>query len=206
MLDGTDQNLALALEKLGTTSRFELAAGEQAFRADDPVEFIFRLEAGRIRLLRHSPEGAEVTLHVARAGETFAEASLFAEHYHCDAVADVPSKLLGHTKAHVLQALCADPEFSRYWIEHLSRQVQTLRARVELMNLRPARCRVLAYLRSQSTNDRIIRLDRSWKSIATDLGLTHEAVYRALAGLERDGLIARDRTRPFVELRYPQVG
>jgi DNA-binding Lrp family transcriptional regulator len=37
-----------------------------------------------------------------------------------------------------------------------------------------------------------VELERTWKVIATEIGLTHEAVYRALAELERDGLIERD--------------
>ena len=37
--------------------------------------------------------------------------------------------------------------------------------------------------------------------IATEIGLTHEAVYRALAELEREGLIQRDEKA--VVLRQP---
>jgi DNA-binding Lrp family transcriptional regulator len=46
-----------------------------------------------------------------------------------------------------------------------------------------------------------VELERPWKTIATEIGLTHEAVYRALAELERDGLIERDEKA--VVLRRP---
>jgi DNA-binding MarR family transcriptional regulator len=46
-----------------------------------------------------------------------------------------------------------------------------------------------------------VKLEWTWKTIATEIGLTHEAVYRALAELERDGLIERDRGT--VALRQP---
>jgi DNA-binding IclR family transcriptional regulator len=36
------------------------------------------------------------------------------------------------------------------------------------------------------------RLGRSWKSLAAELGLSHEATYRALARLERAGLLRRE--------------
>ena len=52
------------------------------------------LEAGEIRLARSDPEGREVILFRAQPGDTFAEASLFSETYHCDAVASVPSAVL----------------------------------------------------------------------------------------------------------------
>jgi hypothetical protein len=36
------------------------------------------------------------------------------------------------------------------------------------------------------------RLGRSWKSLAAELGLSHEATYRALARLERTGALRRE--------------
>lgn len=36
------------------------------------------------------------------------------------------------------------------------------------------------------------RLGRSWKSLAAELGLSHEATYQALARLERAGLLQRE--------------
>ena len=52
---------------------------------------------------------------------------------------------------------------------------------------------MLAYLHSHlSASGRHVVLERTWKAIATEIGLTHEAVYRALAELEREGLIERD--------------
>jgi DNA-binding MarR family transcriptional regulator len=61
---------------------------------------------------------------------------------------------------------------------------------------------VLAYLHNHlSASARRVELERTWKTIATEIGLTHEAVYRALAELERDGLIERDEKA--VVLRRP---
>ena len=47
-----------------------LEAGEALFRQGDPAVAIFRLESGRIRLLRHTEDGVAVVMHVARPGET----------------------------------------------------------------------------------------------------------------------------------------
>jgi DNA-binding IclR family transcriptional regulator len=79
--------------------------------------------------------------------------------------------------------------------------VQTLRAQVALLGLNAARERILAFLRMQAGSGRTVVLDRSWKVVATELGLTHEAVYRTLATLEREGLILRDLKGRSVELR-----
>lgn len=62
--------------------------------------------------------------------------------------------------------------------------------------------RVLAYLHQHlGASLGRVDLERTWKMIATEIGLTHEAVYRALAELEREGLIQRDEKA--VVLRQP---
>lgn len=180
--------------------RLVVDQGGSVFITGDPTRGLFRVESGRIRLVRHAIDGSTVTLHIARDAETFAEASLFAARYHCDAVADLPSTVLHYEKTQVLAHLASHPERASRWIAHLSRQVQALRAQVALLGLNTARERILAFLRTAGGDGAVVRLDRPWKAIASELGLTHEALYRALAGLERDGLIERDNAHKSVRL------
>ncbi len=75
----------------------------------------------------------------------------------------------------------------------LASQVRDLRRRLELRNIRSAAARVLAWLRLHASGSPpLVRNCRSWTQVADDLGLTREAVYRALAALERQGRISRD--------------
>jgi CRP-like cAMP-binding protein len=107
-----------------------------------------------------------------------------------------------YPKRALLSALREDSVAALALTDHLARQVQTLRGQVELLNIKSARDRVLAYLHNQlSASARRLEPERTWKTIATEIGLTHEAVYRALAELERDGLIERDEKA--VVLRRP---
>jgi CRP-like cAMP-binding protein len=192
------------LERLsaGAGVRRRLGAGEMLFSTGDPVRSLFVVESGRLRLLRHSVHGAALILHVAKAGEAFAEASLFSRTYHCDAVAEIASTVIAYSKRALLGALREDPEAAVTFVGHLARQVQALRGRIELLNVKSARDRVLGYLHSRlGASATAVELDRTWKAIASEIGLTHEAVYRALAELERDGLIERDGNA--VALRRP---
>ncbi|MFC3676106.1 Crp/Fnr family transcriptional regulator [Ferrovibrio xuzhouensis] len=174
--------------------RRTLAAGEVAFRQGDRATAIFRVEAGRFRLVRHLEDGAGVALHVARVGETFAEAALFAASYHCDAVAEVESVLLAVPKADLLAALTREPEAALGYARHLGRQVRDLRAQLELRNIRNAPQRLLAWLHLHASGDPpVVMLDRPWTEIAPELGLTHEAVYRALAALQKARRIRRNK-------------
>ena len=186
----------------GSGIRRHLGADEMLFATGDPVRSLFVVEIGRLRLLRHTVHGAALILHVAQAGEAFAEASLFSRIYHCDALAEIPSTVIAYPKRVLLGALRGDPEAAVTLVGHLAQQVQALRGRIELLNVKSARDRVLGYLHSRlSASATAVELDRTWKAIASEIGLTHEAVYRALAELERDGLIERNGN--VVVLREP---
>jgi CRP-like cAMP-binding protein len=131
-------------------------------------------------------------LYVADAGESFAEASLSATHYHCDAVAETDATVLTLPKADLLAALAADPAECLALAQALAAQVRDLRARLELRNIRSATARVIAWLRLHASgNPPSVPMHRSWTQVADELGLTREAVYRALATLERQKRISR---------------
>jgi CRP-like cAMP-binding protein len=82
----------------------KLKAGEALFRLDDKTIGLFEVIAGRVRLARVDRSGHEVVLHVAGAGETLAEASLFSPHYHCDAIASTNATVCVYPKREVLAA------------------------------------------------------------------------------------------------------
>jgi CRP-like cAMP-binding protein len=139
-----------------------------------------------------SADGMPLVLYMANAGESFAEASLSAAHYHCNAIAETDATVLALPKADLLASLTSDPLQGLALAFALAAQVRDLRMRLELRAIRLARERVLAWLRFHATGDPAhVMLRRSWTSVAEELGLTREAVYRALAALELQGRIAR---------------
>ncbi len=154
---------------------------------------VYRVDSGRVRLVRHLDDGTSVALHVARDGETFAEAALWADAYHCDGVAEAPSRVTVIPKADLLRALEDDPQAALALARGLAAHVRDLRTRLELRNIRSAPARIMAWLRLQASGDPpTLRLDRPWTEVAAEIGLTHEAIYRALATLERAGRIVRE--------------
>jgi CRP-like cAMP-binding protein len=174
-------------------STVRVTRGAAIFRQGDPALAVYVVVQGRVRLGRMSPDGVPLTLHVADAGDSFAEASLSATEYHCDAIAEKDSVVLVLPKADLLALLARDPAQGAALALTLASQVRDLRARLELRNIRPAKQRVLTWLRLEAVGDApYVRLRRSWTLIAQELGLTREAVYRALALLEQQGHIARE--------------
>lgn len=168
-----------------------LEPGDALFRQGDASFGLFRLVTGRIALSRVTPGGDEVPMHVVRAGELFAEASLFSERYHCDAVAYESCEVWVYPKGKLIRALRQDGDALWKFTEELAQRVQGLRARIEVGRIRNAPERVLQALRLRCNVNGIWKPDSTLKRFAEEIGLTHEALYRALAVLQRDGCITR---------------
>lgn len=174
-------------------TRRELAAGEALFHQGDRAYAIFAVATGQLRLLRHTIDDRLVVLHTARLGEFFAETALFAGAYQCDAVAAAPSRVLAYPKRELLDAFRRDPALASDFMAVLAREIHALRARLEERNIHGARERLMHHLSLAAGRDGAVRLDGTLMDVAVEIGLTHEALYRALAALEKDGRIARSR-------------
>jgi CRP/FNR family transcriptional regulator, dissimilatory nitrate respiration regulator len=182
----------------------QLNVRETLFRRNEVAFALFAVEVGRIRLVRYLANGTEACLHVARVGESFAEAALFSEVYHCDAIAELPSRVAIYPKEAILQLLQGHPDAALGFTALLAKHVQSLRTQLELRNVHSARDRTLQYLSLLTEPGRsVITFDRPLKDVATDIGLTHEAFYRALAQLKREGYIQQRRRQ--ITLIHPEL-
>jgi CRP-like cAMP-binding protein len=172
----------------------KLKAGETVFHLGDKTVGFYEVVAGRVRLSRINRSGREVILYVAGPGETIAEASLFSPTYHCDAVAGSDALVRIFPKAAILAVFENDPKAARTFTAALARQVMDLRTRLEQRNIRSARERVRHYLNVNAGEDgRTVEITGTLKDVAAELGISHEALYRTLAGLQRAGEIRRAR-------------
>ncbi|MFA6965631.1 Crp/Fnr family transcriptional regulator [Bosea sp. (in: a-proteobacteria)] len=173
-----------------------LAAGETLFAAGDETRGFFEVRTGRVRLMRFGADGRETALFTAGPGERFAEASLFAARYHCDAIALSDAMVACFPRAACLARLNDDAPARFDLTADLARQVMTLRSRLTLRDIRSARERVLAFLVAEAGDDgRTVAFDGSQREIAVAIGLTPEAFYRTLARLESEGAIERKAGR-----------
>ena len=123
-----------------------LKAGQTLFRSGARTAGLYEVTRGKIRLVRVDRVGREAVLHVASAGDTLAEASLFSATYHCDAIATTEAVVRLYPKAPLLAELQRDPKVAQAFGAMLARQVMTLRTRLEQRNILSARDRVRHYL------------------------------------------------------------
>lgn len=170
----------------------QLAAGSILFRQGDKTFGIFRLVSGRITLNRVTPAGTEVVMHTVRPGELFAEASIFSTNYHCDALAIQDSEVLLYPKGELARQLKENAGELWAFTAELAQRVQGLRARLEIRQIRSAPERVLQSVRLRCDSSGVWKMDGTLKQFAEEIGLTHEALYRALATLERERAIVRN--------------
>lgn len=176
----------------------DVATGTVLFRLGERPALLYYVLDGEIALLRHSARGQAIVLQRARRG-LLAEASVDSHRYHCDAVARAPSRVCTLPLDALRYALAEDAAFATAWARHLAGEIRRLRARAERLQLHGAEARIVHYLESEGV-DGAVELDQPLKSWALELGLTHEALYRALARMTRTGRLARAGSR----LRLPR--
>jgi len=169
-----------------------LKAGQSLFHSGQRTAGFYMVISGSVRLVRVDRAGREAVLHVAAAGETLAEASLFAPVYHCDAIAMTDAIVRLYPKALVLVEFERNPKAAQAFMGMLARQVMNLRTRLEQRNIHSAHDRIWHFLALNTGADgRTVKLTGTLKNLAAELGLTHEALYRTLAEMAAAGEIER---------------
>lgn len=153
-------------------------AGQLLFAQGDKVEVLHLIEAGRVRLLRHLNDGLALTIHHASAGAILAEASVFSETYHCDAEASAPTRTLCLAKQDVRAAMVHDDALMLAWAGYLAHEVQAARFRAETLAIKTVAQRLDVWLASHR---RALPDKGEWHTLATEIGVSAEALYRELA-------------------------
>jgi CRP-like cAMP-binding protein len=168
----------------------DIDKGRYIFHSGDEADAVYRVLDGEVCLTRFSPEGGEIVLYRAREGDFFAEASLFGTHYHCDAICTRPGHCLRLPVEALRHCLSNNPDFAMEWIAILSGNLRRQRAAQERLGLKSLRMRVIHYLVDRGKQGRV-ELDQPIIRWAVELGASHEALYRTLAEMEREGVLQR---------------
>lgn len=143
---------------------------------------MFRVISGCVTLRRTTIAGDMLTLHKATAGGYFAEASIFSRTYHCEAICTAAGKVQKFGKREITALMRSSPEFSAAFSQLLATQVQQYRTHIELLAIRSANGRVMAAIKAGY-------LETTISEFASRINLSHEACYRALRLLCKDGCL-----------------
>lgn len=165
------------------------AKSERIFLTGARPEWMFYVVSGEITLERTGLQGEPVVLQRTRHG-LVSEASLKSGKYHCDAVAIVDTTVVKIPIRELSAALGCDPTFASRWIDMLNGEVRRLRLHCERLSMKSVKDRVLHLINTEGQNGSYA-VATGIKSLAGELGVTHEALYRTLATMEKAKIIRR---------------
>ncbi len=169
---------------VNSLSHLRCAQGDHVFRQGDPTKGIFFVKSGNVCLTRVTESGNAVTIHNAQPGDMFAEASIYSERYHCDAICSAPSEVIRISKRDILLRWREDAMFSEGITKRLAIQVQDYRQLLTLHAVKSANERALLAVA-------LGKLTGSVTQFASQIGLTRETCYRALRELSDQGLLVK---------------
>lgn len=165
------------------------AKGTRLFTEGKAPIWMFYVTRGEIALIRNGVDGEIAFLQRQRRGFV-AEASLLSDRYHCNADALLNSSLIKVPIPALKDWLSKDTQFSLRWISMLSAEVRRIRMQNERLALPTIRARIL-HLLNTGKQGAIFQFQGSLKLMAQELAVSHEALYRGLAALEKEGKIIR---------------
>ena len=164
--------------------------GERLFLAGTKPICMFYVGSGEVVLERLGRQGEVVVLQRARHGFV-GEASVQSARYHCDARVVVNAEITTVEMAPLLAAMAKDPAFSARWIRMLNAELRRLRLQCERLALNRVQDRLLHLIETEGQGGRL-PLGAGLKSLAGQLGVTHEALYRCVAGMEKSQCLRRE--------------
>ena len=146
------------------------------FRREDRVHSMYLVRSGTVALERPLADGTVLTLSLATTGMALAEASLSSTTYHCDAIARTKAKIAYMSRAAFRSALRERPDAALSLIETFGTEVQSQRARIEILRLRRVSERLDAWLDLNGEPP-----SGEWIRVADQIGVSPPALYRELA-------------------------
>ncbi|WP_215293395.1 Crp/Fnr family transcriptional regulator [Polynucleobacter sp. MG-5-Ahmo-C2] len=173
---------------LGQCHAHHFEKGDYLFHQGKKPEYMFFIVSGEAVLTRISSHGEPTTLQRCKGGFV-SEASLLVDAYHCDAIATHNGQAITLPIKSLREAL-ADSKFSMKWVQLLSKEIMRLRTQSERLGLKDIRSKLIHLIETEGKQG-VLTLQSDFKSMASEIGVTHEALYRAIATLEKEGLLEK---------------
>jgi CRP/FNR family transcriptional regulator, dissimilatory nitrate respiration regulator len=179
----------------GITVVKPLRKGDYLFREGDPAQGFYIVQKGAVNVHRVNAAGKEQVIHIFRAGESFAEATLATvSGYPADAQAVESGQVLLVQKAGFLALLRRQPELALRMLASMSTHLRTLIGQLEDLTLKDVETRLAHWLlrrcpQSESELPSIVELKTTKRVLAAELGTVSETLSRTLGKFREQGLV-----------------
>jgi CRP/FNR family transcriptional regulator len=183
------------------------AKGDYLFREGDPSAGFYLVQTGGVNIHRTTPSGREQVIHVFRAGESFAEATMTMKGCPANAQAIEPTQVLLVQKNGFLDLLRRQPELALRLFGSLSQRLRLLVGQLDDFKLKDVETRLAHWLLRRcpdpaSDQPVDIHLPMTKRMLAAELGTVSETFSRTLAKLRKQGLL--EVQGRVITLRAPQ--
>jgi CRP/FNR family transcriptional regulator len=173
-----------------------LERGDYLFREGDASHGFYVVQKGAVNVHRVNPAGKEQVIHIFRAGESFAEATLATSSgYPADALAVETSQVLLVQKAGFLSLLQRQPELALRMLAAMSMHLRVLVGQLEDLTLKDVETRLANWLvkrcpNSDSAEPVTIEIKTTKRVLAAELGTVSETFSRTLAKFRAQKLLS----------------
>ncbi len=170
------------------------------FREGDPVEAVYFLESGLVKVYSLTADGEEQIINILRPGDFFPHLGfLEGGTYPATAEALTDSRLMGIRRTDLLDLVRHDGDFAVAMLAAMGRRIAMLQQRVRDLSHRDLRGRLARALLRLADEHGVAtpagtRLDLplSHRELANLVGAARESVSRTLAEFRREGLVTTD--------------
>lgn len=188
-----------AMQKLVESAvRRSVDAGTILFVEGEPVRGFYLIEAGHVKISRHSQDGREHILLVLGEGDSFNEvAALDGGPNPATATAHSDAVVYCILRDELRKIVYENPDLAWAMIESISRRARHLVGMVQDLSMRSVKGRLANLLLDQAEANEADAVPRmlTQEEMASRLGTVREMVGRALRSLASDGIIEFDRHR-----------
>jgi CRP/FNR family transcriptional regulator, dissimilatory nitrate respiration regulator len=185
------------LEKIAAAASVKaLAKGEYLFREGEPSRGFYIVQRGAVNIHRVTAAGKEQVIHIFRAGDSFAEATLASPAgYPADARALEPTQVLLVEKSGMLALVRQQPELALRMLGAMSGHLRALVGQLEDLTLKDVETRLANWLVKRCPNPQSeapvkIELTVTKRVLAAELGTAIETLSRTLAKFRAQKLIS----------------
>ena len=185
--------------------------GQRLFRKGDRAECTYLIKRGRFQEISYPQLGKAAVLQILSQGEVLGESSLHTNVYQSTVIARTEAQVIAYPNYILLETLKNSPMLIDATIEILTQKINELQTRLEWRNISVAEYRVWEYLKyklerfsaDSDKSDSLVEGDRSQtftldaplQEIAAELGFVPGTLSRALATLEAERKITRQKNR-----------
>ena len=184
-----------------------LAKGAYLFHEGEPSRGCYLVQSGAVNVHRVNAAGKEQVIHIFRAGESFAEASLASPMgYPAHARVVESGTVLLIPKAPILDLIGRRPDLALRMLGSMSTHLRVLVGMLDDLTLKDVETRLLNWLvkNGRTAPGGVIRLPGTKRELAAELGTSSETLSRTLARLRDQKMIAVG-TRAITVLAAPAL-